>query len=233
MGGILAPPGQDTTKYNFGDPRYGNNQPKNTSGSKGKGFMDAAHPNTSNPLGGQSWSGNTSYTGFNGPAVPAFSNLLKGMESSSGFDPAKAGQQAQDKMYAALQSRLDPAWQNRQQAFDAQLANQGLTPGSEAYTNASRNFGQQRNDAYSQAAGQAIGLGQQEQSQARANSMLPFGEAGAMMGMLGQQGNNLGSGLQAANMQAGANQASSNASQNKKGSSLGGIAQIAGLFLDE
>jgi len=200
-----------------------------TSG-KGKGgtpnvpdFSSAAHPNTSNPLGGQTWNGNTSSFGFSGLAGDTFQSLLKGMNSSAGIDPAVAGKAAEDKMYAALQSRLDPAWANRQSAFDAQLANQGLQPGTEAYNNAARTFGQQRNDAYGQAAGQAIGLGQQEQGQARANAMMPFTEAGQMMGLLGQQGNNLGSGLQAAQYQMGANMIPYNQQQNKKGQ----VAQVA------
>ena len=193
-------------------------------------FSSAAHPNTSNPLGGQTWNGNTSAFGFSGGAGDTFNNLIGGMGKASTFDPSQAGQQAQDKMYAALQSRLDPAWQNRQQAFDAQLANQGLTPGSEAYTNASRNFGQQRNDAYSQAAGQAIGLGQQEQAQARANSMLPFAEAGQMMSMLGQQGNTLNNGLGAANAQYGAAQDAQSAANAKKGSAMSGLGAIGGSY---
>lgn len=56
-----------------------------------------------------------------------------------------------DKAYGALTSRLDPQWAARQEQFDSQMANQGIPVGSEAYTNARREFDQGRNDAYQQA----------------------------------------------------------------------------------
>lgn len=56
-----------------------------------------------------------------------------------------------DQAYGAQTARLDPQWDQRKKAFDQQMANQGVTAGGEAYDNASRDFGQQRNDAYSQA----------------------------------------------------------------------------------
>lgn len=60
-------------------------------------------------------------------------------------------QDVSDKAYGALTSRLDPQWNQREKANDTQLANQGIMQGSEAYGNAKREFGQQRNDAYQQA----------------------------------------------------------------------------------
>ena len=56
-----------------------------------------------------------------------------------------------DASYGAQTARLDPQWAQRKQAFDQQMANQGITAGGEAYDNAARDFGQQRNDAYTQA----------------------------------------------------------------------------------
>jgi hypothetical protein len=56
-----------------------------------------------------------------------------------------------DKAYGAMTSRLDPQWNQRDQMQRTQLANQGLSPGGEAYTNSMRDFGNQRNDAYQQA----------------------------------------------------------------------------------
>jgi hypothetical protein len=194
-------------------------------------FMSAAHPNTSNPLGGQSWNGNTSSIQFGGQAGDTFNKLLGGMNSAAGMDPAAAGKAAEDKVYGALKSRLDPAWNTRQSAFDAQLANQGLQPGTDAYNNSARTFGQQRNDAYGQAAGQAIGLGQQEQAQQRANSLLPFGQASEMMNMLHQQGNNLGAGLNAAQMQYAGQMIPYNQQQNNKGTMMGGLGALGGAYL--
>ena len=48
-------------------------------------------------------------------------------------------------------SLLDPVWNQRQEALRTQLANQGITQGSEAYTNALRDFGMQRDNAYNSA----------------------------------------------------------------------------------
>lgn len=43
---------------------------------------------------------------------------------------------------------LDPIWKQRQNDFDQSMADRGLTPGSTAYTNASRDFGMQRDNSY-------------------------------------------------------------------------------------
>ena len=48
-------------------------------------------------------------------------------------------------------TRLDPYWKAKSNEFDTKLATQGITdPGSDAYVNAHRVFGQQENDAYNQ-----------------------------------------------------------------------------------
>lgn len=60
-------------------------------------------------------------------------------------------QDVNNQAYAAQTARLDPQWNARQQQFDAQMANQGIPVGSEAYNNANREFQQSRNDAYQQA----------------------------------------------------------------------------------
>ena len=64
-------------------------------------------------------------------------------------------QDVADRSYADQTSRLDPQWEQRKKAFDQQMANQGITAGGEAYDNAARSFGEQRNDAYTQARQQA------------------------------------------------------------------------------
>jgi hypothetical protein len=60
-------------------------------------------------------------------------------------------QDVADKSYAAQTARLDPQWQQREGQERTRLANQGIASGGEAYGNAMREFGQQRNDAYQQA----------------------------------------------------------------------------------
>jgi hypothetical protein len=146
------------------------------------------------------------------------------------MDPALAGQQASDKMYGVLKGRLDPQWQQNQGAFQAQMANSGLEPGTEASMNASRQFGQQQNDAYSQASGQAIGLGQQEQAQARQNAMMPFLQGQSMMGMLGQQGSANPYGDAALNKYKGDLQKFSIQNKQSEGKKGGGGGALGGLM---
>jgi len=73
---------------------------------------------------------------------------------------------------------LDPVWQQRQSALESSLANQGIQQGSEAYTNALRDFGMQRDNAYNQAAltGRA-----QASTEALANRNQPLNEITALL----------------------------------------------------
>lgn len=76
---------------------------------------------------------------------------------------SSSAQAATDKAYQAFKARLDPQWQQNTEANDAQLANQGITRGSEAYNNAERVFNQSKNDAYQQAGSAAQALAPQTQ----------------------------------------------------------------------
>lgn len=49
---------------------------------------------------------------------------------------------------ALNKNTLDPQWQQQQDQLDQQLYNKGLTPGSDGYDTAMRNFNQQKSDAY-------------------------------------------------------------------------------------
>jgi hypothetical protein len=98
------------------------------------------------------------------------------------MDPAIQGQQARDAAYGFSASRLNPEWQARGNQFQTGMANQGLDPGTEAFGNASRQFGQQQNDAYSQARAQAFGLGNQTQQVGIQQAMLPYQQYGALTG---------------------------------------------------
>lgn len=68
--------------------------------------------------------------------------------------PVNAGETGQQ----AILSRLNPQIQQNNAALTQQLANQGISSGSEAYNNAMRVQGQNNNDLYTQAALQGIGL---------------------------------------------------------------------------
>lgn len=78
-----------------------------------------------------------------------------------------AGQTVQD----AIMSRLNPQFDRMQQQQDAKLANQGIAQGTEAYRNAQTDLGNQRNDAYIQAALQGMNTGQQARQQALQEQM--------------------------------------------------------------
>ena len=66
----------------------------------------------------------------------------------------------------AIMRRLQPQVAMQQKQFDAQMANQGIPPGTEAYNNAKRAFDQQQNDLLTSAQVQGIGVGQTANQQA-------------------------------------------------------------------
>jgi hypothetical protein len=68
--------------------------------------------------------------------------------------PVNAGMTGQE----AIMSRLTPYLQQQRTSTEAQLINQGLRPGTEAYNNAAQLLGQQENDARQQAALQGLNL---------------------------------------------------------------------------
>jgi hypothetical protein len=84
--------------------------------------------------------------------------------------PVNAGMTGQE----AIMRRLAPQLERQQASMENQLANQGITQGSEAYRTAQTQAAQNRNDLLSQAALQGIGL----DTQARATG---FGEQQALM----------------------------------------------------
>lgn len=89
-------------------------------------------------------------------------------------------QDVNDASYAAQTARLDPQWQQQQQAIESQLVNQGLRPGTEAYDNAMRTFNQGRNDAYTQARLAAINTAPQTYQMASAIRNQPLNELNAL-----------------------------------------------------
>lgn len=85
-----------------------------------------------------------------------------------------------DQSYGAQTARLDPQWNERAEQQRTILANQGLTAGGEAYDAAMRNFGQQRNDAYTQARLAALQTMPQTYQLAAAQRMQPLTELNAI-----------------------------------------------------
>lgn len=86
----------------------------------------------------------------------------------------------QNAAQGAVTSRLDPMWQQREQALNTQLVNQGLRPGTEAYSNAMRDFNVGRNDAYQQAILAGINTMPQTYQMAQALRSQPLNELNAL-----------------------------------------------------
>lgn len=75
-------------------------------------------------------------------------------------DAESARQQAINANYEQASSRLDPQWGQRESQLQAQLLNQGLRPGMEAYDTQMANLGRERNDAYTSAMRSSILAGE-------------------------------------------------------------------------
>ena len=107
-------------------------------------------------------------------------NFTGGNLPSYGIDP---GQTYSD----AIMKRLQPQMQMEQKQFDAQMANQGIPVGSEAYTNAARVFQQGQNDKMTSAITGGIGVGlqanQQQYGQNLTNYQLPLNVANQVKGL--------------------------------------------------
>lgn len=74
-------------------------------------------------------------------------------------------QGTQDALYHQNTMYLDPQFAREQQGLDAKLAAQGITPGSEAYKNATAQFGETKNQAYDSARTSAITGATQQRGQ--------------------------------------------------------------------
>jgi hypothetical protein len=116
------------------------------------------------------------HTGLGGPLAGAAQNVAGQAAGQlgqpldlSGLPQLDYGQAAYDKAanasYGQAVSRLDPQWNQRQEALRTQLLNQGLDPSSEAYKSAESEFSNQRNDAYGSAMNAAQGIGLQAGNQ--------------------------------------------------------------------
>lgn len=84
----------------------------------------------------------------------------------------------------AIMRRLAPQMQQERGQFDAQMANQGIAPGTEAYNNAKRSFDQAQNDKLTSAqiSGMNMGLNANQQAFAQAgyNQMQPINVINAL-----------------------------------------------------
>lgn len=65
-------------------------------------------------------------------------------------DPTTGMGELNDYLYDMGRERIDPRFAQRREGLQAQLANQGIAPGSEAYNREMALLGQDENDAYNQ-----------------------------------------------------------------------------------
>jgi len=84
--------------------------------------------------------------------------------------PINAGQTAQE----AIMARLNPTFNTDEESLRTRLMNQGVRAGSEAWDNEFRNFERRKNDAFSQAALQGIGLDNEARARALAEQGMPL-----------------------------------------------------------
>jgi hypothetical protein len=148
-------------------------------------------PGQSTPFASTSWTvgpdgkpqQTTALAGGLGTAAGNLSQQIGGM---GGVDfsslPAlnygeEAGKRAYETTYGESARRLDPAFNQREDALRTRLLNQGLDPNSQAARGAMSQLGQEREDAYSGARAQAFGQGQQAQQQAFGQSLAARGQS--------------------------------------------------------
>lgn len=124
----------------------------NSTNALNQGLMNTANSglNYANSVLGQ-----PGVTGWN---VSMPGNFQAG-NPTTGINP---GQSYQDAMMARLQPQID----RENQQSDAQLANQGITQGSQAYDTAKTLLGQQHNDLLNNATVQGMGMGLNANQQA-------------------------------------------------------------------
>jgi hypothetical protein len=95
--------------------------------------------------------------------------LNKAQNGQSGVDTSQLpsyGINPGETYSDAIMRRLQPQQAQAKQSFDAQMANQGVMPGTQAYDNAYRNFSQGQNDQLTSAITGGMGIGLQANQQA-------------------------------------------------------------------
>jgi hypothetical protein len=102
---------------------------------------------------------------------------LNGLPQLYGADDLLgARQQVQDALYKQQASYLDPQYAQRDQALRSEVANKGITEGSEAWKNLMDNFGRQRATDYGQARTAAISGGGDEMARLSAIALANRGQ---------------------------------------------------------
>ena len=185
-GGLAAQQGQEnraTAKYNaqvsnpwFSNP-YGT-QTVDWSGAR-TGSPDVPYVSAElTPLGQQAWDSQQRLSAaMGGAAENSLGRVNNAFADPFQFEDISA---LQDSAQQSILNRMNPILNTREASLKTQLANQGLAPGGEAYSNAMRDFNNARNDAESQAVLQAIQLSPQLLAQALTLRNQPLNEFNAL-----------------------------------------------------
>jgi hypothetical protein len=120
---------------------------------------------------------------------PLNTSSLPGIQSSVNTNFANQVNQAQNSSYNAQMALLQPQQQQQTESLQAQLAAQGVVPGSEAYNNAINNQARQNSFTNTQVANNAVQTGNAMQNQLFGQSLNAgqFQNAANLQGLQQQQ----------------------------------------------
>jgi hypothetical protein len=125
--------------------------------------------------------------GVGEPTIGLSAGANAGQLQTSVQDPNLVQQQVTDALYRQQTQYLDPQFERSQAKMENQLANQGITRGSEAWNNAMQDAAMQKQQAYESARTQAIGQGVAAGSQMFQNQLAGGQFANTAQGQAFQQ----------------------------------------------
>jgi hypothetical protein len=152
----------------------------------------SGHNNQTNAFGATSqWTQGpdgqwTQKASLGGPLGQAASGIEGAIANQDPNAIGHARDQSITSSYNQMTSRLDPQWSQAGEQNTAQLANQGLDPGSEAYENQQGNFDRAKNDAYASAANNAVQQGNLGTQTELASQNAPYQQLGELSGLTQQ-----------------------------------------------
>jgi hypothetical protein len=121
------------------------------------------------------------------PNIGLTTGAQAGQLQTSVQDPSLVQQQVTDALYKQQTQYLDPQFERSQAKMENQLANQGITRGSEAWNNAMQDAAMQKQQAYESARSSAIGQGVAAGSQMFQNQLAGGQFANTAQGQAYQQ----------------------------------------------
>lgn len=204
-----------------------------------QGYQDGRYGVSPTTQGGNSFQGMALPGAWQGQATPGTYNQVQGAGT---YDPSQAPglsnyydpQADTNNATEAILSRVNPQLQQDRRAMETQLANQGITQGSEAWNNAQTQMGQKENDARTQASLQGINLGMAQQGQNFGQSVQGINTGLAQQGQqYGQQYGNINQGMAQQGQQYGQQMGNLNNIMAQQGQQYGQQANNIGLNMGQ